>query len=90
MLHSLRLGAVPFPLLESLWRQAEVDVLRTDDRRNLMRFCERDAGLPRQHVRKIGVIPALDRGRNGPMLGVKAVDRDDPALRVDENLDGPD
>ncbi len=59
-------------------------------RGDIARLPDGHAGLARQQVRQIRVVPALDRRRNRPPLGVKAVRRDGSALLVDENLDSAD
>src|SRR5436190_21693757 len=57
--------------------------------RDPVRLGERDADLPVQDVEKVDVVPALDRGGNGSLFGVEAIDGNDPAAPVDKDLDGP-
>src|SRR5712691_4370197 len=63
---------------------------RFHGRGDFVRLPAGHAGLARQQVRQIRVVPALYRCGDRPSLSVEAVRRDCPALLIDENLDFAD
>src|SRR5439155_4751195 len=77
-------------LLEPVRERPKGHVLLTQGRGNPVRLRQGHARLPGEHLEEIHVVPALDRRRGGTVLVVEAVDRDRPALSIDQHLDRPD